>query len=227
MFYTLIRQSLSPQDLICILNNFQQDLRLIVAKHRYENHILSTNEILSEINNYVVRYINTLSSKNFSNVIEFRKFLYQLAKKFILWTNEGGRESKVISYNRRKEDRFIQTEDGPQTIFDYICLKSGTEDDLHIRSKKFNKYKNIYRWIFDYSHFLTQKQKEILKMYWSGSTVEKIGEHFNISHQGASHIIRESIPKIRQYIKIPNTNLENHIVEGNRSIKNLFGSKKV
>ena len=222
MFYTLIRQSLSPQDLICVLNSFQQDLRLIVAKHRYENHILSTNEILSEINNYVVRYINTLSSKNFGNVIEFRKFLYQLAKKFISWTTEGCRESKVISYNRRKEDRCIQTEDGPQTIFDYICLKSGKEDDFHIRSNEFNKYKNIYRWIFDYSHFLTKKQKEILKMYWSGSTVEKIGEHFNISHQGASHIIREAIPKIQQYIKIPNTDLENHIVEGNKSIKNLF-----
>ncbi|NDB29753.1 hypothetical protein EB151_09410, partial [archaeon] len=221
MFYTLIKQSLSPQDLICVLNNFQQDLRLIVAKHRYANHILSTNEILSEVNNYVIRYINTLSLKNFGNVTEFKKFLYQLSKKFILWTKEGGREPKVISYNRRKEDRCIQTEDGPQTIFDYICLKSGKKDDFHIRSNKFNKYKNIYRWIFDYSHFLTQKQKEILKMYWSGSTVEKIGEHFNISHQGASHIIRESIPKIRQYIKIPNTNIENHIVEGNKSIKNL------
>jgi len=227
MFYTLIKQSLSPQDLICVLNSFQQDLKLIVAKHRYDNHTLSTNEIVSEINNYVIRYINTLSLKNFGNVIEFKKFLYQLAKKFISWTTEGGREPKIISYNRRKEDRFIHTEDGPQTTFDYIFSKSGVEDDFHIRSNKFNKYKNIYRWIFDYSHFLTQKQKEILKMYWSGSTVEKIGEHFNISHQGASHIIRESIPKIKQYIKIPNTNLENHIVEGNMSIKNLFGPKKV
>lgn len=227
MFYTLIRKSLSSQDLICILNSFQQDLRLIVAKHRYENHILSTNEILSEINNYVVNYIDRLSSKNFCNVVQFKKFLYGLSKQFIKWTAQGGKEPRVITYNRKKDDRFIVTEDGVQTFFEYICRTSGSEDDFHIRSNKFNKYKNIYRWIFDYSHFFSDRQKEILKMYWSGNTVEKIGKHFGVSHQAICNIIRDATPKITQYIKIPNTNIENHIIEGNKSIKNLFYKKKV
>ena len=75
MFHILIRNSLSQKDLIAILNNYQEDLKLVLHKHRYDNHILSTEEILSEINNYVVHYIDTLHSKNFRNTIDFKKFL--------------------------------------------------------------------------------------------------------------------------------------------------------
>ena len=222
MFHILIRNSLSPKDLIAILNNYQEDLKLVLHKHRYDNHILSTEEILSEINNYVVHYIDTLHSKNFRNTIDFKKFLYGLAKQFVKWTTEGGKERRVISYNRRKHNSFVYTDDGVQTMFEHICSTSGAEDDFHIRSNELHKYKHIYRWIFDYSHFFSDREKEILKMYWAGNTVEAIGKHFGVTHQAISNVARKSIIKIKHYIKIPKKDIQNHIIEGNKAINHLF-----
>ena len=65
MFYSLVKSPLSSQDLIDALNNFQHDLILIIGSVRFSHHPLSAQEILSEVNNYIVHNAQRLSQKRF------------------------------------------------------------------------------------------------------------------------------------------------------------------
>lgn len=226
MFYTLIKKSLSAKNLIDTLNDFQGDLVLIIGSIRYSHHPLSVQEILSEVNHYIVNNAQRLASKRFYNKIDFNKFLYRLAKNFVRWTVQGGKQPRDIAYINRKVDYNIETKSGSTNVFDFVCNQLGEDDEYHLDQNIFNKYGNIYSWILEYSHFLNDRQKEIIKLYWSGHTVEKIGYILGVSHQAISNSIRDSILRIKHNIIFPDHGCcENHIVSGNKSICNLFSIK--
>ena len=223
MFHSLIKKPLSAKHLIDILNDFQEDLVLIIGSVRYSNHPLSVQEILSEVNHYIVNHAQRLSLKRFYDKIDFNKFLYRLAKNFVRWTVQGGKQPRDIAYIHRKVDYNIETKSGSTNIFDFVCNQLGEEDQYHSDQNLFDKYSNIYSWILEYSHFLNDRHKEILKLYWSGKTVEYIGQKLGVTHQAISNSIRDSILRIKQYIVFPKHECcEDHIVKGNRSIQELF-----
>lgn len=223
MFHSLIKKPLSAKHLIDILNDFQEDLVLIIGSVRYGNHPLSVQEILSEVNHYIVNHAQRLSSKKFYDKIDFNKFLYRLSKNFVRWTVQGGKQPRDIAYIHRKVDHNIETNSGTTNVFDFMCNQIGEEDEYHLGQNVFDKYSNIYSWILEYSHFLNDRQKEILKLYWSGKTVDNVGQILGITHQAVSNSIRDSIMRIKHYIIFPEHGCcENHIIKGNQSIQELF-----
>jgi hypothetical protein len=223
MFHNLIKKPLSSQDLVDELSLYQDDLVLIIGSCRYNPHPLSVQEILSEVNNHIVMHSKKLSEKKFYNAIGFRKFLYTVAKSFVRWTCQGGKQPREISYIKRKADYNINSHSGSTHIFEFVCNNLGEDDEYHLHKDSFEKYRNIYSWILEYSNFLNDYQKEILKFYWSGKNVNEIGKMLGVTHQAVSSCIRDSIIKIKHYIIFPEHGCcENHIVKGNQSIQKLF-----
>lgn len=207
------------------LLDYQEDLIKIIGKHRKSNHALSVEEILSEVNNH---FLEKHSDKEFIDEIDCNKFLYGVAKNWVRWTYIGVKH-KDKDYNLKKNDSVIHTEEGQLTAFEYVCTTMGSEDDYFVDLNFCKRFENIYKWIFDYSHFLTEKQKTVLPYIMVGKTLDEIGDAMGITHQAVSSLVLKAFENIRQYIKVDlNQDNEAEIInQGQASVNYIFGSDRL
>lgn len=206
------------------LLNYQEDLVKIIGKHRKSNHVLSVEEILSEVNNH---FLEKHADKEFIDEIDCNKFLYGVAKNWVRWTYSGVKH-KDKDYNLKKNDSVIHTEEGQLTAFEYVCTTMGSEDDYFVDLNFCKRFENIYKWIFDYSHFLTEKQKTVLPYIMVGKTLDEIGDAIGITHQAVSSLVLKAFESIRQYIKV-DLNQDNDaaiINQGQASVNYIFGNER-
>jgi len=220
-----VKDSPSEDLLISWLANYQEDLLRIVQSCLFSGHSLSAQEVVSEINNYLIKRTYILTSKEIYNEIDFRKFVYGLAKNFTRWSANGYSKSEQ-NYLYRRVDKIISLNEENKTLFEHACESCGEEDGYFASLNNSHKYNNIIKWIFDYSNFLSDQQKYILKSSMDGHTVEKIGKQLGISHQAISSSLQAICEKIQSNIKIPKKSDKNIIFEGVESVNYLFKKKR-
>ena len=207
------------------LTDHQPDLIKIVGKHIKPNHKLSVEEIVSEINNH---FLTKLIDKDFENQTEFHKFIYRVARNFIVWTAKGSKR-KDVEYNSKKVDYTLEDrEDGQITAFEHACNTLGTEDPNFAKLDVSDQYQNILKWLLDYSEILTPRQKNILPFVFQGRTLDELGNALGVSHQAISQSIIDMHERIKSHIKINiNEDFDKTVlIEGNRSINYLFGGER-
>ena len=213
------------------LGEYQPDLIKIVGKYRKADHILSVEEIVSEVNNYFINKIDNIliNHPEIKDEKACKYFLYKIARNFIPWTKEGSYSSKGKKYARFKVDYTVTDDEGEsKTAFEYICDTVGEQDPEFIKLNKSEKYENILKWLIDYSDILTPRQKNLLPFVLQGKTLDDLGKALNVTHQAISHSILDMYDRIKSYLKI-NINEDYDktvLIEGNKSINYLFGEQR-
>lgn len=209
------------------LIDYQDDLVKIIGKHRYDKHEMSVDEILSEVNTYVMSKPDKLIEKGVKDQASFKKTCYVFTRNIIKWT-ASGKSTKDRKYTKRKVDYVVEDEDGSKTAFEYICSTIGEDDPDFAKLDVSQKHSNIIKWILDYSWFLTARQKNILPYVMQGKTMHEIAEPLNVTHQAVSHLMRDAFDKIKSYIKVDlHTDDDATVINNGRdSINFLFGSAR-
>ena len=208
------------------LSDYQPDLLKIVGKYKTSSHVLSVEEIISEVNNYFLK-TDKLVNRDFENQIEFNKFLFAMAKNFTRWTTSG-ENVKSKKYNIKRDDSIVSFEDdySIETMFDLVCSTQGEEDGFHKESEKSKRYENIKKWVFEYSDILTDQQKNILPFFFKGKKLREIAEAAGVTHQAVSSTVIDACEVIKSQIKIKDETEFSCLERGNESIKYLFGEER-
>ena len=186
------------------LSDYQKDFVKIVGKFRRPNHPLSSDEIISEINLTLIKKREKLINQEESIIadqVTFKKVSYAYAKNYIVWT-AGGATNKDKKYLKKRSDGVITTDEGEKTLFEYVCETIGSEDEGFRKLEDSDKFQNILKWIFDYSHFLTSHQKNVLELVLTGKTLQEIGQLLGVTHQAVSALSIEVFRRIQNHIKV-------------------------
>jgi len=209
------------------LIDYQDDLVKIINKHRYDNHEMSVDEILSEFNTYIILKPEKLIKKGVKDQASFKKMAYIFARNIIKWTSKG-KSVKDQKYNNQKVNYVIENKEGSQTAFEHVCSTIGEEDPDFAKLDASQKHSNIIKWILDYSWFLNSRQKNILPYVIQGKTLDEISKPLNITHQAVSHLVQDAFDKIKNYNKVDINSDDDAIVikNGRKSINYLFGGER-
>jgi hypothetical protein len=207
-----------------LLLSMQNDIIYIILKYRRSAHFLSVKEIAAEVNYGLIKYRDSSikKSKECLTKVGFSKLLYSSCLNRIKWTCKGvsGRD---IKYFNNKAPNLIVNENG-DTLFDFLCNSKGEEDELFKETESSDKYKNIIKWIYDYSDFLTEKELLVLKERMKGLTLDQIGKNQGLTHQAISCSFESMREKVNSYIK---ANLNLHypdiaVKKARKSMNRLF-----
>lgn len=215
------------------LSLYQEDFVKIVGKFRRNSHPLSLEEIISEINHGFIKSSEKLINQEdtiLKDHTTFKKVAYAFARNHIAWTSDGV-SKKDKNYLSKRSDTMVKTNEGEdKTLFEYVCETIGDQDESFKKLEESDKFQNILKWIFDYSHFLTDHQKNVLELVLSGKSQEDIGEFLGVTHQAISAITIELFQKIKNHIKVDvnNGNSDAKIIkDGHSSVKNLYGDNRI
>lgn len=213
-----------------LLIDFQPDLKKIIGKFRRQGHLLDPDEILSEINAYLLKkkedIINYRDEENgvvkFTE-IGFKKAAYAYCKNLVGWQHSRVAKSKYVS---KRLDITHETEDGTKTSFEFFCEKEGKEDEGFAFDDG-SKFKYIYKLLTIYDDSLSENEKKILEMMKSGKRQEDIAEELGVTHQAISHAYLNLVEKIKQKINFNiNDETPEKIEKGIQSLNSLFKKKR-
>ena len=210
------------------LSDYQSHLAKIVGKHHYNGrHAISAEEVVSEINFRLIKDKEKLLKEKVVDFSTFKKIAYSYARNFTKWTADGV-SSKDKKYFHNRSDGIINSEDGDQTLFEYICETLGEEDSSFREMNASQKIDNIKKWIFNYSHFLSDRQKNVMEFVFKGEKLYEIGEVLGVTHQAISALVDDALSKIKSYMK-PDLLYQRDkdvIKLGSNSINYLFGPSR-
>ena len=98
------------------LVEFQDDIKRIAGKFKKHFHLLSDDEIYSECNLHLLKgkekILSTFSQDSDFTREQFKKIAYHYVKNEVVWSHYRVQNK---SYNRRRLDGFVETEDGTKT----------------------------------------------------------------------------------------------------------------
>ena len=207
-----------------LLLSMQDDIKYIILKYRRDAHFFSVEEIVAEVNYGLIRYRDSAikKSKECLTKVGFSKLLYASCLNRIRWTCKGVTKRDARYFDNKAPNRIVN-ENG-DTLFDFLCNLKGEEDELFKEIGSSDKYKNIIKWIYDYSDFLTEKEVLVLKEKMKGLTFDQIGKNQGISHQAVSSSFESMREKVNSYIK---ANLNSHspdiaVKKARKSMDRLF-----
>lgn len=212
------------------LVDYQDDLAKIIGKHRFSNHLLDHSEVLSEVNRALIKDKRKLiEQRGVVDFANFKKLAYSYARNYIKWTADGC-TLKDKKYSALKVDSVASgaSEDAEKTYFELICSTQAEEDPDFKKLDASQRYENLKKWIFDYSHFLSERQKVVLEFVMKGYTLDHIGDTLNITHQAVSACVIEINERISSHIKKGSISKSEDTVikEGMDSVNYLFGPKR-
>lgn len=215
------------------LSNFQEDITKLVGKFRRSYHLMSAEDIISEINFDLVKKSDvflrhcfeddTCSEELTFNI--FRKYAVTFIKNKVKWTHYA---PKLQKYNDRKKDSCYFTEDGVKTTFDIATENQGIVDDNFENFDKHDNLKNFFHIIDKYSELLTPQEREIIPFLSRGWTHERIAQNFGVTHQAIQQRIANVKEKIRSRFDIQSVISEDAsgISKGINAIESIFSPKE-
>ena len=210
------------------LSDYQPDLVKIVGKHHYNGkHAISAEEVISEVNFRLIKDKDKLIKERVVDLTSFKQIAYSYARNLIKWTADGV-TAKDKKYFNNRSDGIISTDDGEKTLFDYVSETLGEEDPSFRELNASQKVANIQKWIFNYSHFLSDRQKNVMHFVFKGKKLIEIGEALGVTHQAISLMVDDALSKIKSHLK-PETLLQSEkdiIKSGRDSINYLFGPRR-
>lgn len=212
-----------------LLANFQPDIRYIIRRFRRNFHILSEEEIASEVNKRLSMYKSKYIQNDRACLTKegFSRFVYACTRNAVFWTMRG---------TTGKDERYRKTfttcsfmnpdesdQSGSEWIFKVMLLAK--EDSFLEQIDEPNNVEVILKWIRDYSDFLTDKEMIVFNDYVSGKPQRETAITIKETRQSVAIIQKTVAEKIRSHIKV-NINQDNsaaRIKKGYESINHLFG----
>ncbi len=169
------------------LEEFQEDIQKIIGKYRYSNHLLSKEELTSEINLSLLKKRSDLilymkNNKGF-NQVSFKHCAFIYARNLVKWSHLSLCNKSYVK--RRVDGTVYDEDDGYKSTFEAIVDKEGIEDDGYNFDDK-NKQKALLKIIKEYSSLLTSHQKIVFTYLEKGLTHEQIANKLGITHQAIS-----------------------------------------
>ena len=210
------------------LIDFQPDLKRIIGKHRFDNHQLGEDEVLSEINVYllkkkddIINYRDEERDITEFTHIGFKKAAFSYARNLIKWTHIRKTKSSFV---RRRADSVHKTEDGEMTTFEMLCETLGEEDGgFEFDSSAKSKY--VMKFITEYSDLLTPNESKIIELLGMEKNQYTIGKELGVTHQAVSIAVIKLVRKIKNHLKFDyKEDASPHkVTKGRDSIQSLFG----
>jgi len=210
------------------LISYQEDFSRIIGKHRYTNHALDSDDLLSEINLAIVKDKEKILSSDIDSQEDIGKLMYTYARNHIKWKSDGttSRDKKYIS--KKQDSTHTNSEGSTITLFELMCDVKGEEDESQSKLNKSDKAENIIKYIKNYSHFLNPHQKNVLDLLIMGKNFPQMAELLGVSHQAVQCVCSDIVEKIKSYIKIEISSEDESklLSKGHESIKYLFGAER-
>lgn len=210
------------------LSDFQPDIIRIISSKRRANHLMSVEEIASDLNFNILKRKNKII--NFRNEMfdefNFECFRFQICtfiKNAVIWYQCRKIEDK---YNARRLDYVIQTKEGEKNTFEIMEYTEGVEHDFDF--DKNQKHKYFLKLIKNYSDHLTKNEVQLIDMLLQGKKQKDMAEEMGVTHQAISFNVIRLEEKLKCRIKNNFLNDEcwGKISEGHQSMERLFQSEK-
>jgi len=211
------------------LEDFQEDIERIIAKYRYNTHLLSAEELASEINLSLLKKRNNLilyiKNNKIFNQKSFKHCAFIYARNLIKWS-QGTLINK--SYIKRRVDGTVYDEEnGLKSTYEAIMEKEGVEDAGYNFDEK-EKQKKILKIIKDYSSILTNEQRKVFAYLESGFSHDEIAIKLNITRQAVSASFIEIKNKVRAHFNGFSLKDESYdkVTKGNNAIEDFFNTPR-
>ncbi len=217
------------------LGLYQDDLVKIIGKYRGKSHPLDSDELLSEVNLYLIKnkykiieYIDsTKGIANFDyNSFKHTAFVY--CRNLIKWTylTLTSKDNKAGKWYSQRIDKVYHTEDGEKTSLDIALETNGVEsevDDIKIGDK--------YKYILDeIKSKLTNAELNIFIGLQEGKMQKDIAEEAGVTRQAIDLTYQKIIKKVKSIgalkdgisSKVLNDDLYDKVSEGQNAIEDFF-----
>ena len=183
------------------LEDFQEDiLRLISAKRR-SNHLMSAEEIASDLNLNLIKRIDKIT--NFKNdtfsEFNFESFKFQVCsyiKNAIPWYQCRKQQEK---FHSRRVNCNVMTKQGERNTFELLEFTHGIDHDFDF--DKNNKHKYFLKLIKNYSDHLTKNEVQLIDMLLQGKKQKDMAEEMGVTHQAISFNVIRLEEKLKCRIK--------------------------
>ena len=211
------------------LELFQEDIKKIIGKYRFSNHLLSEEELTSEINLSLlkkradlIRYMK--NNRGFSQE-NFKHSAFIYARNLIKWSHMSLCNRSYVK--RRVDGTVYDEEDGFKSTFEAIVDKEGCEEEGYNFDDK-NKQKALLKIIKEYSSLLTPHQKLVFAYLEQGLTHEKIASKLGVTHQAVSFCFIDIKEKIKNQfgdMSLKDDSYEK-VTKGKEAIEQFFTTAK-
>ena len=212
-----------------LLADFQTDIRYIIRRFRRNFHILSEEEVASEVNKTLLTHQSKYISHDRACLTKdgFNRFAYACTKNCVFWTMKG------VSW---KDERYQKTfttcsfmmpeeSDASDSQWIFKIMHSAKEESFLEEVDEPDNIEVILKWIRDYSDFLSDKEMIVFNDYVSGKPQRETAIIINETRQSVAVIQKTITEKIRSHIKVKinQDNSAARIKKGYESINHLFG----
>ena len=210
------------------LSDFQEDIKKLINYRRRSNHLMSVEEIASDLNMSLLKKKDKII--NFKNEsfheFSFESFKFQVCsyiKNAVTWFHCRKKQEKFYC---RRDDFKARTEDGEKSSFEIVSQKTGVETDFDF--DKNSKHKYFLKLIKKYSDYLTKNEVELLGHMLDGKKQIEMAEHMAVTHQAISFNIIRLEEKLKCRIKYNFLEDESwrKITVGKKAIQELFNNEK-
>ena len=207
------------------LEEYQEDINKIIGKYRGANHLLSHEELVSEVNLSFLKKRDELIHEfngDFS-CIGFRKLAFSFVKNICRWTY-----SRIAnqSYVKRRTDNTHYTEDGFKSSFELAVDFNGEEDSFFEDFDRNARCEYLIKMLKEYSGVLTDQEIRVLSMLEKGMKQEEISEALGVTRQAISITQITVFEKIRNHFdkSVVNDHSFKNVSKGYQSIKDFFST---
>lgn len=210
--------------------SFQHDIIKIVQRYRHDYHLLSAEDIISEINFDFLKkkdvfLKNCFEDENCKEELTFeifQKYAFVFVRNKINWSHYKVKNSKYVS---RRNDGQYETDEGIKTSFE-ISTENEGEIDESFESFDKNDYINNFFYVLDnYSGILKPDEMKILSYLSKDLTHDQIASKMNVTHQAISFRIKCIKQKIQSRFKLKDIYREDsfeNVQKGKDAINKVF-----
>ena len=209
------------------LDSYQEDINKIVGKYRGDNHLLSHEEVVSEVNLSFIKKRDELIFEfgaDFTQT-DFRKLAFAFVKNITRWSY--GKIAKN-SYVKRRNDTSYYTEEGPKTSFEHAGDRIGEEESFYEDFDRNEKCEYLMKMIKDYTGILTDTEVKALSMLEKGMNQYEMAEATGVTRQAISIMCIHIFDKIRAHFSIETIRDQSYgnVSKGYSAIEDFFSPIK-
>ena len=212
------------------LADFQKDITKIVSSKRFSSHLLSHDEVVSEVNMSLVNkradLIHYMKQNGGFNYNNFKKSAFVYTRNLTKWSHSSATNKSYVK--RRDDGVYYDEEEGFKTAFELAVSTKGVnpEDDAahFVNVEQNEKISDCYKLIKKYYNILTPSEVRVLSMLEKGLTEKQMAKNLNITRQAVNYCIKNLSKKITSHLNFKEIKESGFkkVVSGKHSIHAFF-----